>query len=58
MIHCETPVVARGTRKHPIRIPDELWQAALIKARSRGETLNEVIRAALRRYVEHDDAGD
>jgi predicted DNA-binding protein len=45
----------RGTRHHAIRIPDDLWQAALAKAERRGETVAEVIREALRRYVEQDD---
>ena len=34
-----------------IRIPDELWQAALEKARANGDTLSEVVRRALDRYV-------
>lgn len=34
-----------------IRVPDELWQAALTKAQDRNESLSEVIRVALRRYV-------
>lgn len=34
-----------------IRIPDELWFAALEKARANGDTLSDVVRAALARYV-------
>lgn len=34
-----------------VRIPDALWQAALAKARDNGETLSEVVRRALERYV-------
>ena len=34
-----------------IRIPDDLWQAALDKAHGNGETLSEVVRRALERYV-------
>jgi len=46
----------RGTHKRSIRIPDDLWSAALAIARRRGDTLNEIIRAALERYVaEHQD---
>jgi len=32
-------------------VPEALWQAALEKAHSRGETVNEVVRRALERYV-------
>jgi len=34
-----------------IRIPDDLWQAALDKATEREETVSEVVRNALERYV-------
>lgn len=34
-----------------IRIPDDLWQAALAKATERGDTVSEVVRKALERYV-------
>lgn len=34
-----------------IRIPDDLWQAALAKAAERGDTVSEVVRKALERYV-------
>lgn len=34
-----------------IRVDTELWTAARGVAAARGETLSEVIRAALRRYV-------
>lgn len=44
----------RGTTRHAIRIPDDLWQAALAKARRQGDELSAVIRAALERYV-HDE---
>lgn len=33
------------------RIPRSEWDAALAVAKSRGETLSQVIRDALRRYV-------
>lgn len=41
----------RGTPQRPIRIPDELWQAAQVAAKRRGETVSDVVRAALERYV-------
>ena len=34
-----------------IRISDTLWKAAQAKAEERGETVTDVIRAALERYV-------
>lgn len=34
-----------------VRVPDDLWDAAVTKATERGETLSEVIRRALERYV-------
>lgn len=39
------------TPRRTIRVPDSLWEAALIKAEVRGESLPEVIRKALERYV-------
>lgn len=39
------------TRKHGVRVDDELWEAALKKARERGETLTEVIIRALKAYL-------
>ena len=34
-----------------VRVSDELWQAALFKAEERGETVSDVVRRALERYV-------
>lgn len=34
-----------------IRVPDGLWHAAQAKAAERGETVSEVVRRALERYV-------
>ncbi len=34
-----------------VRVPDDLWHRALAAARSRDESLSQVIRAALERYV-------
>lgn len=33
------------------RIPNDLYRAAQAKAKERGETLTDVVRAALERYV-------
>jgi hypothetical protein len=41
----------RGTTLRNVRIPDGLWSRALTVARSRDESLSQVIRAALERYV-------
>lgn len=34
-----------------VRVPDDLWQAALAKAHANGETLSDVVRRALERYI-------
>lgn len=34
-----------------LRVPDELWEPALNKARSEGKTLTEVLIAYLKRYT-------
>jgi predicted DNA-binding protein len=34
-----------------IRIPDELWHAALDKAAEKGDTVSDIVRRALERYV-------
>ena len=43
--------MSKGTRHRNIRIPDDLWQQALTLARSRGEHLSDIIRAALTDYI-------
>jgi len=40
-----------ATARRTIRIPDDLWQSALSLARSRGEHLSDIIRAALADYI-------
>lgn len=39
------------TPARSVRIPDELWRAALHKAEERGESVSDVLRRALERYV-------
>ncbi len=34
-----------------IRIPDDLWRAALAKAEANGDTVSDIVRKALARYV-------
>lgn len=40
-----------------MRVSDELWEAAQVVAASRGESLSDVIRAALVRYVKRYGKG-
>lgn len=40
-----------GTPTHSIRVPDDLWQAVVNKARERGETLTDVVIRALKAYL-------
>lgn len=39
------------TPQRAIRVPDDLWQAAKAIARSRNETLSDIVRDALVAYV-------
>jgi len=43
---------SKGTTMRGVRIPDDLWTAALTLARSRGENLSDIIRQALMDYIE------
>lgn len=40
-----------GTSTHTFREDDTVWAAAQQKAAARGETVADVIRRALRRYI-------
>lgn len=40
-----------ATPKRSVRVPDELWEAAMRVAQDRGETVTDVILRALTRYV-------
>jgi predicted transcriptional regulator len=44
-----------GTTLRNVRVADDLWRRALAVARSRDESLSEVIRAALERYVKRHE---
>lgn len=46
-----------STPGRSVRVPDELWAAAMAKAKSEGTNLSEVIKAYLREYVA-DDSDD
>lgn len=41
----------------PVRVEDDLWHAALTTARDQGTTVSEVIRAALRAFVNKHQPG-
>lgn len=45
-------LMSKGTIHRTVRIEDELWAAAKAKADAEGVNLSEVIRAALRAYVD------
>jgi predicted transcriptional regulator len=47
--------VSRGTIHRTVRIDDALWTAAKAKADERGDSLSEIIREAIRAYVERED---
>lgn len=39
------------TPQRTVRVPDDVWHEAKATADQRGETLSEVIRQALERYI-------
>lgn len=43
--------VSAGTKKRPIRMPDELWDAVLVKAEAEGTNASEVIRRLLSEWL-------
>jgi hypothetical protein len=49
--------MSRGTKHRSIRVEDALWDPAKAKADKEGVNLSEVIREALRAYV-NDTQGD
>ena len=42
---------APKTPSRNVRVPDDLWEAAVSKAAARGETVSDVLRRALEKYV-------
>lgn len=44
--------MSKGTTRRSIRIEDELWDAAKTKAEAEGTDLSNIIRGALREYIE------
>jgi len=47
--------MSRGTIHRTVRVEDVLWTAAKTKAQAEGVSLSDVIRDALRAYVERED---
>jgi hypothetical protein len=43
--------VSPGTRARSVRVPDDLWDAALAATAANGETVSDVVRRALAVYV-------
>lgn len=46
----DTRTGSRGTRPRSLRIPTELWETTLANAEKNGETLTEVVLAAMVSY--------
>ncbi|MBP3044845.1 hypothetical protein KKR91_01355 [Arthrobacter jiangjiafuii] len=44
--------MSKGTARRTVRIEDELWDAAKTKAEAEGTDLSNIIRGALRGYLE------
>jgi hypothetical protein len=47
-----------ATPVRTVRIPDDLWTALRARADERGETVTDVVRRALRRYLREYDDGE
>ena len=45
----------RGTTLRNVRVADDLWRRALDVAEDRGESVSDVMRAALERYVKRHE---
>lgn len=46
--------MSKGTPHRCFRIPDEVWFPAKAKAESEGASLSDIIREALRAYIDND----
>lgn len=46
---------SKGTMPRSLRIPPDLWNAAVAKAADNGTTVTAVVVAALREYVDGED---
>lgn len=43
--------MARGSAKRNFRVPDDLWNAAIDRAKQRGDNLSDILRASLIDYL-------
>lgn len=48
--------MSRGTKQRAFRCENELWDNAIGSAGERGDNLSEILRQALRQYVEDAEA--
>jgi len=48
--------MSKGTTRRTVRIEDGLWEAAQAKAEANGDNLSDIIRQALRDYLESETA--
>jgi hypothetical protein len=44
--------LSKGTPRRGVRVEDALWVPALTIAKQRGENLSDIIRAALKAYID------
>jgi len=51
-------VPTRGTKRHAIRIPDELWAEFLAATKTAGLNASEVIRQLVREWLETNKQGE
>jgi negative regulator of replication initiation len=47
-----------NTTPRAVRVPDDLWDAALAATAANGETVSDVIRRALAQYVARNPSDD
>ena len=45
---------SKGTTLRNVRVSDDLWERAKVKATERDTTLSEVVREALERFADDD----
>lgn len=50
--------MSKGTTHRTVRVEDGLWDAAKAKAEAEGINLSEVIRNALRNYVQESEPNE
>lgn len=46
--------MSKGTPIHPVRIPNDIWFPAKAKAEDEGVNLSDIIREALRAYIQDE----